>query len=117
MAEVTITLNQLTDRDPALGRLIEGEVARGAASAPQPETGGLRCRILAWGRNTVSVQLELPGWTKVLSVPRPLEQGQVRAAVEATLGIRVLEAQERRRTARALGTEHAVTDDGGLSLR
>ena len=101
MAEVTVTVNQLADRDPALARWVEREVASGAASAPEPSVGPLRCRILAWGKNVVSVQLELPGWTKVLSVPGPLLPGQVRAAVESTLGIRLRDAEDRRKGPRA----------------
>jgi hypothetical protein len=80
-------MNQLWDRDPSFAQRVESEIADAAAAASSTE-GSLRARVLAWGWGPVSIQLEMPGWIKVLSVPDPVKPGDVKQSVVSALGLR-----------------------------
>jgi hypothetical protein len=83
MGDVSITLDQLASRDTGIAEDLEREVR--AATAGTAARAGLACRILSSRPQAVSLQLSLPGWTKVLSVPLPAAPGAVREAVRAAL--------------------------------
>jgi hypothetical protein len=83
MAQVDVTLDELTSPDPELGRHLEREVR--AAAAPLSSTTRLECRLLPSRPQTVSLQISAPGWTKVLSIALPAAPGAVRDAVRAAL--------------------------------
>jgi hypothetical protein len=88
MTDVTLTWHQLASRDPELAQLLERDVRAAAALAPEPGVG-LVCRVLASRPQTLSLQLNLPGWTKVLCVPLPLQPGSVSRVVSAALAARL----------------------------
>jgi hypothetical protein len=88
MGDVSVTWAHLMSRDPDLVSTLEREVRAAAALAPMA-VGPLICRILASRPQTLSLQLNLPGWTKVLCLPLPATPGSVRAAVQAALVTRL----------------------------
>jgi hypothetical protein len=88
MTDVRLTWHQFASHDPELAAHLEEEVRAAAALAPEV-AGGLVCRILVSRPKTLSLQLNLPGWTKVLSVPLPPAPGAVRYAVSTALAARL----------------------------
>lgn len=88
MTDVTLTWHQLESRDPELAKLLEQEVRAAAALAPEVNAG-LVCRILASRPQTLSLQLNMPGWTKVLSLGLPLQPGAVTRVVSSALVARL----------------------------
>jgi hypothetical protein len=84
MTDVRLTWHQFASQDPELAAHLEEEVRAAASLAPEV-AGGLVCRILVSRPKTLSLQLNLPGWTKVLSVALPPEPGAVRHAVSTAL--------------------------------
>jgi hypothetical protein len=88
MGDVSVTWAHLLSRDPDLVSTLEREVRAAAALAPV-SMGPLICRILASRPQTLSLQLNLPGWTKILCLPLPTSPGCVRAAVQAALVTRL----------------------------
>jgi hypothetical protein len=84
MTDVRLTWHQFASQDPELAAHLEQEVRAAASLAPEV-VGGLVCRILASRPKTLSLQLNLPGWTKILSLPVPPPPGFVRHAVSTAL--------------------------------
>lgn len=84
MRNVTVSWNLTSGSDPSLVGGLEREVREGASLATAAD-GSLDCRFASIVPNTLSLQLSLPGWTKVFSLPMPPEPGAVRAVVESAL--------------------------------
>jgi hypothetical protein len=85
MAIVRFTVNQLAYRDPASAQRFEQGIAEALAGVAAPE---LVCKVLAVEGNAsaVRIQLERPGWVKVLPPLRvEATAGEIRALVDRVL--------------------------------
>lgn len=81
---VEFLLNSFWNSDPFLARRLEREI-EAAAHRVMPPAKRLSCRILPWGASRVSIQFDLPGWVKVLSVAVEARPGEVEQATEEAL--------------------------------
>ena len=92
MTDIRLTWHQFASQDPELAADLEDEVRAAAELAPEC-AGALVCRVLVSRPKTLSLQLNLPGWTKVLSVPLPPAPGVVHHAVSTALLARLSSPQ------------------------